>query len=160
MVLHDQFHDGDYWRGGFVLRHLIDIAELSRAPHAVDWTLLEELCKTSLVRNALGTQLLAAERLLGAAVPLGLARRRWVRFQHQRHIWQFMCPRLSAPLSLIAVVTEWPNLLAHRAFNERQRRAALERETEAAGSMRRVIRKASGRMRRLKRILSPRAGKL
>ena len=41
LVLHDQLHDGDYWRGGFDLRHLVDIASLSRAPECVDWGLLE-----------------------------------------------------------------------------------------------------------------------
>ena len=153
MVLHDQFHDGDYWRGGFVLRHLVDIAELSKAPQSIDWLLLDELCKTSLVRNALGTQLVAAQRFLGAAVPLRLARRRWVRFQHQRHVWQYMYPGLSAPLSLAGVVTEWPNLLAHRALNEPERR-------QAGAPRPRLMRKASSRMRRLRRILSPRAGKL
>ena len=153
MVLHDQFHDGDYWRGGFVLRHLVDIGELSRAPQSVDWLLLDELCKTSLVRNALGAQLVAAERFLGAAVPPRLTHRAWVRFQHQRHLWQFMYPRLSAPLSLIGAVTEWPNLLAHRALNEPERR-------KAGAPRPRLMAKASGRMRRLRRILSPRAGKL
>jgi hypothetical protein len=119
------------------------------------------LCKTSLVRNALGTQLVAAERLLGAVVPLHLARRNWVRFQHQRHIWQYMYPQLSAPLSLVGVVTEWPNLLAHRALNERARREAPGLETEAAGATRgRFMNRASSRIRRFRRFLSPRAGKL
>lgn len=158
MVLHDQFHDGDYWRGGFVLRHLVDIAELSRALPSVDWLLLDEMCKTSLARNAVGTQLLAAERLLGAAVPLHLTRRRWVRFQHQRHVWQYMYPRLSAPLSLVGVITEWPNLLAYRALNERMRREVPGLE---AGAMRgRLTNRVSSRIRRFRRILSPRAGKL
>jgi hypothetical protein len=161
MVLHDQFHDGDYWRGGLVLRHLMDIADLSRAPQSVDWGLLDELCKTSLVRNALGTQLVAAQRLFGAAVPPHLTRRRWVRFQHQRHIWQYMYPRLSAPLSLFGAATEWPNLLAHRALNERQRHEAPREETEAVRTTPlRPMRRASDRMKRFKRILSPRAGKL
>jgi hypothetical protein len=161
-VLHDQFHDGDYWRGGVVLRHLLDIAELSKIPQSVDWLLLHELCKTSLVRSALGTQLVAAERFLGAAVPASVTRRRWARFQHQRHIWQFMYPSLSVPLSLVAAITEWPGLLAHRALNEPLRRGAVGPRTEAprAVSVARLIRKASSRLRRLRRVLSPRPGKL
>mgnify|MGYP003575626796 CR=1 FL=1 len=161
-VLHDQFHDGDYWRGGFVLRHLLDIAELSRAPQSVDWLLLHELCKTSLVRNALGTQLVAAERLVGAAVPELFTRRRWARFQHQRHIWQFMYPSLAVPLSLIAAITESPGLLAHGALNESLRRRAVGMKAEAprAVSGGRLIRKVSSRLRRVRRILTPRPGKL
>src|SRR6202008_1616219 len=67
LVLHDQLHDGDYWRGGFDLRHLMDITRLSASNEPVDWGLLERLCRTSLVRHALETQLIAAERFAGAA---------------------------------------------------------------------------------------------
>ncbi len=69
LVLHDQFHDGDYWRGSFDLRHLMDIARLSTAPEGVDWKFLESLCRTPLVRNALETQLIAAERFARASRP-------------------------------------------------------------------------------------------
>jgi hypothetical protein len=158
-VLHDQFHDGDYWRGGFVLRHLLDIAELSKVPQSVDWLVLHELCKTSLVRNALGSQLVAAERFLGVAVPAHITRRLWARFQHQRHIWQFTHPSLSIPLSLVAAITEWPGLIAHRALNEPLRRGAVGLRTDSprAVSVGRLIRKASSRLRRLRRL---RPGKL
>lgn len=159
-VLHDQFHDGDYWRGGFALRHLMDIAELSKAPQPVDWRLLDALCKTSLVRNALGTQLVAAERLVGAVVPPHLVRRNWVRFQHQRHVWQFMYPRLSLALSLVGVVSEWPNLSAHRALNQGGRRETLGAPAETAAMPGRFIRRTSSRIRRFRRLLSPRTGKL
>jgi hypothetical protein len=72
-----------------------------------------------------------------------------------------MYPRLSAPLSLFGAATEWPNLLAHRALNERQRHEAPREETEAVRTTPlRPMRRASDRMKRFKRILSPRAGKL
>jgi Uncharacterised nucleotidyltransferase len=161
LVLHDQFHDGDYWRGGFDLRHLIDIAELSRAPQPVDWLMLDALCKTSLVRNVLRTQLLAVEQFLGAAVPPDFINGRWVRFQHQRHMWQFAYPGISAPLALVGMATEWTNLLAHRALNEIHRREALGPKTVAAGTMlARAASKVSRRATRLRRFFSPRVGKL
>jgi len=161
LVLHDQFHDGDYWRGGFDLRHLIDIAELSRAPQPVDWLMLDALCKTSLVRNALGTQLLAVEQFLGAAMPPVFTGGRWVRFQHQRHMWQFAYPGFSASLAVVGIVSEWRNLRAHRTLNEIHWREALGLKTEAAGPM--LGRAASNvltRVRRLRRFFSPRVGKL
>jgi hypothetical protein len=161
MVVHDQLHDGDYWRGGIVLRHLVDIAELSRAPHPVDWSLLDRLCETSLVRNVVDAQLVAAERLLGAAVPRYVTKRHWARFQHRRHMWQFKYPKLSLPLSVVGFVTEWPNLSAHRAWNEDERRTALDRNGDSTGTMRvRPIKRAWNRMKRLRRILTPRPGKL
>ncbi len=85
-ILHDQFHDGDYWRGGFDLRHLNDIAKLSRR---VDWSEFEALCASGLTRNAAGEQLLAAARLMRARVPRRLVDRRMVRLQHDRRMAQF-----------------------------------------------------------------------
>jgi len=92
LILHDQFHDGGYWRGGIDLRHLLDIRDLSK-DHSVDWLQLMELCRTPLVCNALETQLIAAERLVQACVPRHLTQRLWTRAHHWRHLWQFAHPR-------------------------------------------------------------------
>lgn len=93
LVLHDQFEDGGYWRGKFVLRHLMDIAALTRQPGGVDWSLLSRLTTTRLVRNATDAQLLAAESICGAIVPR-TAQRPWVRLQYARLRAQFEWPRL------------------------------------------------------------------
>ena len=125
LILHDQLHDGDYWRGGFDLRHLVDIASLSRAPEAVDWELLERLCRTALVRNALETQLIAAQRFAGAAIPAGFTERRWTRLQHERHLLQFSHKLLVLPLAVFGAVSEIASLLTHRAENRAGRRRVL-----------------------------------
>lgn len=93
MVLHDQFQDGGYWRGGFALRHLLEIAALSRRPEGVDWGMLQSLAATRLVRNVTDAHLRASETLCGALTPMS-ARRLWVRLQHARLRAQFRWPRL------------------------------------------------------------------
>lgn len=93
LVLHDQFEDGGYWRGKFVLRHLMDIADLSRAPGGVDWCVVARLANTRLMRNATDAQLLAAAQICGAAAPR-TARRPWVRLQYARLRAQFEWPQL------------------------------------------------------------------
>src|SRR5262249_36700508 len=35
MIMHDQIHDAHYWKGGYNLRHLLDIATL--CTQALDW---------------------------------------------------------------------------------------------------------------------------
>ena len=101
LVLHDQFHDGGYWRGEFVLRHLLEIAALSRRPGWVDWSLIAELAPTRLVRNATDAQLLAAAQICSALAP-GRAHRPWVRVQHARRCAQFAWPRLNPFLRMLA----------------------------------------------------------
>lgn len=93
LVLHDQFQDGGYWRGKFVLRHLRDIADLTRHPAGVDWDVLQRLANTRLVRNTTDAQLLAAASICGAVVPK-TAQRPWVRLQYTRLQAQFAWPRL------------------------------------------------------------------
>ena len=93
LVLHDQFEDGGYWRGKFVLRHLMDIADLTRRPGGVDWPVLERLASTRLVRNTTDAQLLAAASICGAVVPR-TAQRPWVRLQYARLRAQFEWPQL------------------------------------------------------------------
>jgi hypothetical protein len=154
LVLHDQFHDGDYWRGGFDLRHLLDIAELAAAAaEPVDWALIERLCGTPLVRNALETQLIAAARFAGAGIPERFLKRRWTRLQHWRHVLQFSHPRAALPLAVIGAVSECATLISHRAENRAGRRRVLGETT---------VRKltAAERVQRLRRIFSSPPGKL
>jgi hypothetical protein len=153
LVLHDQLHDGDYWRGGFDLRHLVDIAYMSKAPQSVDWDLLERLCCTGLVRNALESQLIAAERIAGAIIPVHLTIRRWAQLQHWRHIMQFSYPWTTVPLAVGGAISESVTLLTHRAENLAGRRRVL-----GANGPRGLT--ASDRVRRLRRILSSPPGKI
>lgn len=101
LVLHDQFEDGGYWRGKFVLRHLMDIADLTRQPAGVDWSVVAGLANTRLVRNTTDAQLLAAASICGAVVP-GTAQRPWVRLQYARIQAQFEWPRLKPLLVQIS----------------------------------------------------------
>lgn len=111
LVLHDQFHDGDYWRGGFDVRHLLDLARLAPRLEPADWAWLREACGTPLVRAALDAQLFAASRLVNAAVPPSSphARRTYRRWRRQ-HAW----PALRVPLAALTVALEARMLLAHR----------------------------------------------
>jgi hypothetical protein len=153
LVLHDQLHDGDYWRGGFDLRHLVDIATLSRGSEPVDWNLLERLCRTPLVRNALESQLIAAERFAGASIPERLSRRRWAQLQHWRHLLQFSYPWAVLPLAVGGAISESASLLIHRVENRAGRCRVLGPQAKQGLS-------TSDRIRRLRRILSSQPGKI
>jgi hypothetical protein len=124
LVLHDQFHDGDYWRGGFDLRHLSDLARLAPALSGDDWRWLRAACGSSLVRGALEAQLLSAQRLLAAQV-LPAPPSAHAHWTHRRWALQYAHPSLRLPLAALAVVTEWPQVLAHRAADRAGRRRVL-----------------------------------
>jgi Uncharacterised nucleotidyltransferase len=153
LVLHDQLHDDDYWRGGFDLRHLVDIASLSKTPEPVDWRLLERLCSTAFVRHALETQLIAAQRFAGAAIPQRFIARDWTKLQHWRHELQFRYPRFAILLAVIGVMSELPSFLAHRSEDRAGRRRVL-----GPHGQRRLT--TSDRLRRLRRILASPPGKI
>ena len=155
LVLHDQFHDGGYWRGGIDLRHLLDIRDLSK-DHSIDWSQLMALCQTRLVCNAVESQLIAAKRLVQACVPQHLTQRLWTRAQFRRHLWQFAHPRFCMPLALVAIVAECPNLIAYLSLNERRRQKLFR--TFGTGDT--LLGRLSRHGKRLKEILLPRVGKL
>jgi hypothetical protein len=151
LVLHDQFHDGDYWRGGFSLRHLTDIAELSRGPEPLDWGLLHRLAKVRLVENALDAELIAAQRIAGADVPEPILRRRWARLQHARHMAQFTWPLLSLPLAGLGMLSEGVNFAAHKRADAAARLRLFGRPrgrdlAEVLGRLRDILGLAPGRI--------------
>jgi len=153
LCLHDQLHDGDYWRGGFDLRHLLDITELTRAPAGVDWAALDAMIPTRLLQNAIHAQLIAAHRLTGAMVPTELLGRLAPRLQHRRHMAQHRHPHLGLLLAGAGLLLEGPNLLQHRASNR-----ATRREVLGSGAAEQHVRGA--RSERLKQIMTLGAGKI
>lgn len=124
LCLHDQMHDGDFWRGGFDLRHLLDIAALAQSPQ-IDWLMLDALIPTRLLRNAICAQLTAARRLAGAKIPERFAGA-WVsQLHHRRHMAQHLHPRWALPLAAFGAALEAGNLASHRAKNRAGRRRLL-----------------------------------
>ena len=142
LVLHDQFHDGDYWRGGFDLRHLLDLTRLAPRLTPADWTWLRNACGPSLVRRALEAQLNAARHLFAGAAP-SLTVRRW-RLQHEH-------PALRLPLAALTVLLEWQDLAAYRAADRAGRR-------DLAVSPERVT--PARRLERIRKIAAVASGKI
>jgi hypothetical protein len=103
LVLHDQLLDGHFWRGGFHLRHLLDIAALTRSEPEPDWRALLGLSPTALVRSALRCELLAARRLAGAKVPDWVGRGFWARMNFARHRLFFERPAMATALRAIGL---------------------------------------------------------
>jgi hypothetical protein len=95
-VWHDQWHDGHFWRGGFHLRHLMDMALLTRAPGGVDWDEVLALCESGPLRVAARTQALAARRIAGAHVPDKVVKG-VCKLAYQRQRLHFIWPALNAP---------------------------------------------------------------
>jgi hypothetical protein len=112
-ALHDQLHDGGYWRGGFDLRHAWDIADLIRQPEGVDWDRLDRLAPTRLTAKAVAAQLMACSLLTGAEIPRSI--RRWsVWLNARRQRLQYTAPRLRAPLAALAILISAVDLVRHR----------------------------------------------
>ena len=122
-ALHDQLHDGAYWRGGFDLRHAWDIADLIQGGDGVDWDRLYALPPTRLTTHVVEAQVMACHRLTGAPIPAA-SRGVSARVQYGRQRLQYVAPLLRAPLAILAMLLETPNLARHRAEDRRSRAAA------------------------------------
>jgi hypothetical protein len=96
LVLHDQFQDGHFWRGGFHFRHLIDIARLSSGVRPVAWSALSAMCSSSRLRIALAAQLVAARRLAAARTPTDFPGSGWGRVHYWRQRAQFTWPFINS----------------------------------------------------------------
>jgi SH3-like domain-containing protein len=113
LVLHDCFHDRGYWRGGFDLRHLIDIARLAEMMTEEQREWLLAACGTKLMRAALKAQLVSADRLIGRVGP---AHPTSLRSSLTYWRWFLQCtfPRSATPLAVLAAAIEWRDICAHR----------------------------------------------
>lgn len=107
LVLHDQLQERDYWRGLIDLRHLLDIAELARAPAGIDCERLSAYFPRGYPRNALDVQLATLELLFGARVPVP-QRPLWTGLQLRRRVVQLRWPRLCWFLTWLTLLLDPP----------------------------------------------------
>lgn len=118
MALHDQLLDGRFWRGGFELRHLIDIAALSARRSGVDWGRLVEIADRHGIRILVETQLRAAKEFAGANIPVTVI----TTFAARLHCWrqriQFVHPVVNAPFHLAGLNQNVWRRLASRPVTE------------------------------------------
>jgi hypothetical protein len=129
LIGHDQFQDGDYWLGKFDLRHVMDIAFLSRSPQGIDFALLASLMPGRLARHALRTQLLTVHRLLGVEISAAQLFGTMSRIQYRRRWLQIDFPFLRLPLTALTVAAEWVN---YREFQALSDAARVEHDAAAA----------------------------
>ncbi|WP_077959863.1 nucleotidyltransferase family protein [Ensifer adhaerens] len=108
LILHDQFQDGDYWRGLIDLRHLLDIAKLAHLGN-VDWGELRSLFAAGYERNAVDTQILTALELFGMDSGSKLSFGTRARIQLMRRQVQFGRNYLASPLTILTLLTEVPH---------------------------------------------------
>lgn len=69
LIVHDMLKEGDYWRCRLDLRHLYDLAELSRTVPGVDWDEVSARLAGPPARNALQLQLRALAELFAVTFP-------------------------------------------------------------------------------------------
>lgn len=127
LIIHDQFQDSDYWVGAIDLRHLLDLRDLINSPEGLDWKMLASLTSSSLVRNALETQLVTLHYLLGVDVPVEMRSRLIARLQYWRRLLQTRMPLLGRPLLIMGLLDYW----SYRAELGREERIANHLEASA-----------------------------
>lgn len=111
-IVHDQLHDGDYWRGFIDTRHILDIGELTQ--QHIDWDLLTSFFSTRLASNALHVHLLTAQRLLGIDLPKEHCGGIWAALQLGRRKLQLQLPILMPFLTFMTFAADPPPLPPRR----------------------------------------------
>lgn len=105
-ILHDQLHDGDYWRG------LIDVRHIAEFPHmvqqGVDWDALASFFPDRNARNALEVQLRTAKRLFGLDIPEAYCGGAWAAAQVSRRMTQLRFPILRPLLTMGTMLVDPP----------------------------------------------------
>jgi hypothetical protein len=121
LVLHDQLHDGDYWRGLIDARHFVDIAHLVR--RGIDWQALHDFFPAGSPRNALEVQLRSARALLGLDIPDRYCGGLLAKVQLSRRRLQLRFPSAMRAFTLMSLALDPPQ----RSAGSTQRRRSASR---------------------------------
>ncbi len=105
-IVHDQLHDGDYWRGLIDVRHLIDARDLIN--EGIEWNVLASFFPAGSPRRALEVQLRTARSLLKVLIPEKLCGRSWARLQLLRRKLQTHFEFLRPLLTLLTIALDPP----------------------------------------------------
>ncbi|PDT50450.1 hypothetical protein CO661_02170 [Sinorhizobium fredii] len=105
LILHDQFQDGDYWRGLMDLRHLLDISTIARGSE-IDWYALRLLFGAGYERNAADTQILTVGKLFEIREIERMSFGRLPHLQFARRRIQLERQFLRFPFTLLTLLTE------------------------------------------------------
>ena len=105
-VLHDQLHDGDYWRGLVDVRHMAEFPQFIEK--GVDWTQLATFFPDRNARNALEVQLRTAKRLVLADIPEEYCGGTWARIQCARRLAQLRLPILMPVFTIATLAVDPP----------------------------------------------------
>jgi hypothetical protein len=141
LLLHDQFQDGDYWRGLIDLRHLLDIHRLSAREPSKERGAILGLFKQGYERHAIETQFLTLDALFGRAErakPAELSRR--ARLQLVRRRLQVEGPLLMKPLTALSLLSEIGDYAAWDRFGGEPHRSWREESWRRLREVRRIFR--------------------
>ena len=105
-ILHDQLHDGDYWRGLIDVRHIAEFPRM--VDQGVDWQALAAFFPDSNARNALEVQLRTAKRLFGLDIPEAYCGGAWAKAQVSRRMAQLRFPVLMPLLTIGTLLVDPP----------------------------------------------------
>jgi hypothetical protein len=105
-IVHDQLHDGDYWRGLIDVRHLIDARDL--ISEGMDWNLLAGFFPRGSPLRALHVQLRTVRNLVKVPIPEELCGRNWARLQLLRRKLQTDFQFLRPLLTLLTIALDPP----------------------------------------------------
>ncbi|HLO21229.1 MAG TPA: nucleotidyltransferase family protein [Sphingomicrobium sp.] len=105
-IVHDQLHDGDYWRGLVDMRHLVDIHRI--AAQGVNWTDLDGFFPPGSPKNALHVQLRTARALMKIEVPDEYCGGAWSAAQELRRRVQVHAALLRPLFTLLTLVVDPP----------------------------------------------------
>jgi hypothetical protein len=106
LILHDQLHDADYWRGLVDLRHLVETPRLVRS--RVDWETLAAFFPEGAARNAMYLHLRTAKSLLDLDIPEEYCGETWIRLQLKRRLLQLRMPALMPLLTFLTALVDRP----------------------------------------------------
>jgi hypothetical protein len=105
-ILHDQLHDGDYWRGLIDVRHIAEFPRL--VSRGVDWALLASFFPDRNARNALEVQLRTAHALFSLDIPSEYRGGAWAKAQVARRLAQLRLPMLMPAFTLATLLVDPP----------------------------------------------------